>query len=275
MAGIGITNKIKEELKSKFKGKACPEALESSGLIAYAYLFKQLPFEWSFKRFNDQVIRFDNQPVKCFGIYQYDQSDPAEAKMSEQVHIFDYIDKDNFILELKTKDDDSRLILAKIKPQQTLLETIKQVEKRIENKKSTKLSFGEHLYIPILDFKITKDYNELCGKPLVCKNERYKEIAFAGATQISRFRLDETGAVIKSKGMAYLSENTNRSYLFNKPFLIILKKKKAKFPYLALWVANPELLVKAAARKISQPTFYGVFGEGIGRRHRSQPLKYK
>jgi hypothetical protein len=36
-----------------------------------------------------------------------------------------------------------------------------------------------------------------------------------------------------------------REFVFDKPFLLCLKEKEAKYPYLAIWVDNSELLVKA------------------------------
>jgi hypothetical protein len=45
-----------------------------------------------------------------------------------------------------------------------------------------------------------------------------------------------------------------RNIIFNKPFLIMLKRHEAKSPYFALWVANAEILVSRSREKKPTPT---------------------
>ena len=66
---------------------------------------------------------------------------------------------------------------------------------------------------------------------------------FAG--QSIRFRLDERGAVLKSEA-ASAGGDGYRQMVFNKPFLILLKRRDAGKPYFALWVGDPELLVRVS-----------------------------
>lgn len=39
-------------------------------------------------------------------------------------------------------------------------------------------------------------------------------------------------------------EQPPKKLIFDRPFLLYLKEKDGKYPYFALWVDNPELLVK-------------------------------
>jgi hypothetical protein len=48
--------------------------------------------------------------------------------------------------------------------------------------------------------------------------------------------------VLKSEAID-VSGLTERNLVFDKPFLILLKRREAKRPYFALWVGNAELLV--------------------------------
>jgi hypothetical protein len=70
--------------------------------------------------------------------------------------------------------------------------------------------------------------------------------------QDTRFKLDEKGAVLKSRAffMAMKAEapapgNAKpRMFIFDKPFLIYMKQKIGKYPYFVLWINNPELMLK-------------------------------
>jgi serine protease inhibitor len=71
------------------------------------------------------------------------------------------------------------------------------------------------------------------------------------ALQNIRFQMDEKGVRLQSE--AHMSFGCSAPYnprpkhemIFDKPFLIMMMRKDATLPYFALWVANPELLVKA------------------------------
>ncbi len=63
------------------------------------------------------------------------------------------------------------------------------------------------------------------------------------------FRLTERGAELK--GFATISETLAAVFpaakpldlIFNKPFLVLLKRESSPRPYFAMWVGNPTLLV--------------------------------
>ncbi len=249
MAGLaseGIYQKIHKELKEKFKGQASPDLLTATpnmAWVAYAYLFKELPFRWAFTRFHENLT-FDGCRVDSFGIYQLLDSQRAGVRMASQVAILDYKNNDDLIIELKTRAEDDRLILAKIPPETTLAETISMVEKRVQNARSDKMRQLEDLYVPVLNFDVLRVYSELCGHPIRTTDKRIDGTSVYVAAQTVRFRLDERGAVLKSQGI-FASGLAERNLVFDKPFLILLKRREAKRPYFALWVANAELLVPA------------------------------
>ncbi|QEE50097.1 hypothetical protein FUA48_11055 [Flavobacterium alkalisoli] len=65
------------------------------------------------------------------------------------------------------------------------------------------------------------------------------------------FQLDENGAIIESEAEVAVTEEMEpgekivpKKMLINKPFLLLLKRRDSKNPYLAVWVQNTELLVK-------------------------------
>jgi hypothetical protein len=251
MAGKGDTciDEIRYELKRKFEGQASPELLEKHtqiyrNWITYAYLFKHLPFENVFIRYYNK-LDFQGKLVDYFGVPGYRGTERLE-KVAEQVIVLDYKNDDDFIIELKTTSKDDRLILAKISPKETLEETVKSVEYRIKKVKPSKTLQYETVRIPVFDFDILRKYNELLGDTIKVKDKFIDGTTIDVAAQSIRFRLDETGALLKSGAAIVTSDGTipkRRNFIFDKPFLILLKQKEAKNPYFALWVGNSELLV--------------------------------
>jgi hypothetical protein len=60
------------------------------------------------------------------------------------------------------------------------------------------------------------------------------------------FRLDRSGATIESSSIlvAAKSAEPRSSFIFNRPFLIVMKKRGAQNPFFVMWVDNAELLCK-------------------------------
>ncbi len=248
MAGLvedGIEKRIRQELDRKFHGQADPELLDSTpaeGWIMYAYLFRDLPFRWAFDRFHGG-LRFAGQRVDCFGIGQFlGAVEPNEAKMATQVVVLDYRNNDDLVVELKTRVEGERLILAKLQPAASLAATIRLVETRIAEGAPTGIQEMEDLFVPVLDFELLQNFDELCGRQLRAENGKLDGKTIGSACQDIRFRLDERGAVLKSEGVAAAGE-TERTLVFDQPFLVMLKRQGAENPYFAMWVDNAELMI--------------------------------
>ncbi len=251
-----IVGKIRSELGLKFRGRAEPDLLDRiapslppDGWLAYAYLFRELPFEYPLKRL-DEPLAFGSTEVATFGLKKA-TSRMDDIHKAEQVVVLDYKDADDFVLELKPQDKTERIILAKIAPAETLEKTIEAVRSRAvlgdaKEYKST-LGMGETLIVPMLNFDVWKSYNELCGKEITTPGP-LQGGPFILALQDIRFRLDERGAILKSEGAMAAkcgAPDQPRQFIFNKPFLILLERRGAERPYFALWVDNAELLVPA------------------------------
>jgi hypothetical protein len=237
-----VRQKIRRELDRKFAGAASPELLSKLNAVppgtpvAYAYLFKHLPFEWAFDRFGDRLT-FNGRKVESFGIWQFLTIQENEVKVASQVLVYDHKSSDDFVLELKTRSKSDRLILAKIPPARTLGETIAAVQDRIRQGKSGAMKEDSDLIIPVIDFDVLRDYVELRGSGA----------NLALAEQQIRFKLDEKGAVLKSEAVMALGL-TDWNLVFNKPFLVMIQRTDSQQPYFALWVDNAELLVPFVKR---------------------------
>ena len=123
---------------------------------------------------------------------------------------------------------------------------IKAVQVRVENGKKAYMDEVETVQIPRLNFDIEHYFTQLGGKKFT--NKGFEKYGIGYAVQTVRFKLDEKGAIVKSE--AKIATPCERGpeelkrLIFDKPFLICLKEKKGKYPYFAVWVDNPELLVK-------------------------------
>lgn len=247
MSGFGkddIVSKINKALKQKFKDNApvVEEDLNSDDILAYAYLYKNIEFKDVFEKIKEPIV-FNGEKVQSFGI---NKSQPKARKLEEQVQVVDYKDKDDFIIKLKSKSDKDEIILAKITPEKDLVSTIKKIDRRIEASDNADLTNYTSLKIPKFNFDITKSYDELVSKYLM--NKGFEDYFIRKAMQNIKFKLDEKGAVLKSEAKIVGEKSAAivepRAFIFDKPFMIILKEKEANMPYFSMWVDNTEIMVK-------------------------------
>ncbi|HBO45804.1 MAG TPA: hypothetical protein DD670_18155 [Planctomycetaceae bacterium] len=251
-----VHEKIKRQLEDTFDGSATPRYLPPSGLtprpqdiVAYAYLFKNLAFETPFERIEQPLI-FNEREVPCFGVgHEYK---PGRHARLDQVVLLDYKHGDDFIIELKTKSEKDRLILAKILPERTLGETIRSIEDRIVNAEPIRPSEGDVVKVPRLNFDVTRRYHELEGHRLAVTNQDVADdLIILSAVQNIRFQTDEKGVRLRSESHISIGCSAKTRLpaaehvmIFDRPFLVLLQRANADVPYFALWVENPELLVK-------------------------------
>lgn len=249
----GILDKVKKALHDRFGGLASPrlvpkpEGLAPTDIVAYAYLFKNLRFAIPYE--NSHRIRFTGKPVRAFGIEEHGRK---TARMGRQVVIHDYVASNDFVIELRTRSRGDRLVLAKVKPAETLHETVRAVLERVGVGRPEKMVKRDILKIPKLNFNVTRRYDELIDLDLT--NPKGMGYFIRDALQNLRFRLDEKGAVLKSearlivKKCEKLGPGPKHVMVFAGPFLILMLREGRSTPYFALWVATPELLVPCDER---------------------------
>lgn len=251
----GIVGKIRQELEHKFQGQASPDLLNTierevttngmqGACLAYAYLFRNLTFEYRFERLK-KPLAFGSTKVASFGLTS---DTPDWPRLAEQVSVLDYRSDDDFILALRPNEKGERILLAKIVPAETIEKTISSILKRVTGSSAkdepSGLSRNEPLMLPILDFEVLREYVELEGKHITTPGPLQGMPIFR-ALQSIRFRLDARGAVLESEAAetaAFAGTPNPRQFIFDKPFLILLERTDAAQPYFALWVDNAELL---------------------------------
>lgn len=242
----GIDIKITNELKRKF-GKTI-DLLEytddPSNIICYSYFDKKIKFKTKFESF-EQLFPFfsGGKPydVKCFGIWTVGTSLHHKG-IRELVKVYDRDMKD-FIISVSNPDENDEIIIAAITPSQTLSKTIEKTIARIKKSEPTPLVENDRLVIPLVTIIANKKYSELYGVHLA--NKGFESYFFAEAMQDINFELNESGAFADSEAKIILKKGPGpRTMMINRPFLLMMMEKTADAPYLAAWIANPELLVQ-------------------------------
>jgi hypothetical protein len=248
-----VEDEIRAALEKTFHGAASPELIPPrpahfgpDDFVAYAYLYKNLSFPQPFE--DNPPIDFGKSQVKAFGFMT--NLNRLPDGMIEQVAIYDYKSRDNFIIKLKTKSPDDELILAKINPVSTLQATLDNVLRRMAKNTPMTPVTGDTLAVPKFNFDLRGDFPALEGLILEPSPIAHvKKLKMESVRQLVRFQLNEKGAILKSEAeitmratMVFVRPEPH-VMVFDKPFLILMKRTNSEHPYFALWVGNASLLV--------------------------------
>lgn len=221
---------------------------------AKAEFNKSLPFELKLQSFKNKLT-FDRQKVASFGVYGNENNEQLKI-----VQIVYYKNDNNFIIKLLPKEKEHEIILFKtVQKFRTIAEMRSEIEKLTEigknekknQKTSWKYKFNEEdiLVIPNFNFNIETNYSTLEGNNFSFEKQNY---LITRAWQRTAFILDESGAEVASEAEIEVTLGLEEEYekpkpkkmVFDKPFLILLKRTDAKNPYFGLWTTNTELMTK-------------------------------
>jgi hypothetical protein len=251
-----VEDEIRAALEKTFQGAASPELIPPKppdpapdDFVAYAYLYKDLAFAHPFA--DNDAMAFGAAQVKNFGFGKDPRLLPDGVM--DQVSIYDYKSPDDFIIKVKPKAEGDELILAKLEPGVTLQATIDSVLQRIAANKPDPIGPNPQLAIPKLNFDLRGDFPQLEGLILQPSlSAHVKRLKTTEVKQLVRFQLNEKGAILKSeavmvfKTLAMPGPQVKRHIMiFDKPFLILMKRANSAHPYFALWVGDASLLVPA------------------------------
>jgi len=249
-----LLQRINSELSRKFGSNAPPkvdEAINPSGssIFSYCYLCKDLVFRGKFSKEEVPLFFIVSNKKSLIQSFGFANCEPNKQKeVLKQVEILYHNSNDDFAIRLKTTSDNDELMLVKMDPKNTLNMTIEQVNNNIKAHYVSAIKKEERLMIPCLDYDIIHTFDKISSKYFL--NKKWSRWVISEAIQQIRFKLNESGALLKSEaritatiGMPMMPKE-ERKFIFDKPFLIMLRKKGSNLPYFAMWVGNAELLCK-------------------------------
>lgn len=213
--------------------------IEGNLISATAYFRKSLPFEIPFDKF-EIPLEFENTKVESFGFF----GDHYYSKLNY------YNNEDDFSLSLLPSDSEHEIILIMNKDISTNESNFISYYTYFLNQKKNNIEFNEEdkVEIPIIEFNLEKYFNEIIGSQFLSDNELYNIKDFY---QRNAFILNEKGAEVESEAVAavealeemeIIEKPEPKMLIFNKPFVVFLKRKDANNPYFGVYIANNELL---------------------------------
>ena len=222
-------------------------------IIAKAFLNKKLPFETKLQVL-DEPINFDRTNVSAFGMYYFDE---YAIKFTQILY---YKDDNNFILKLVPKDKQHEIILVKgLEKYHNLKDAINLTNKlvaqgkkeRADNKLLWKYQIvTEDIFaIPVIKFNIATNYKNIERQSFSTGDNKKHSVELA--YQRTGFIFNENGAVVESEVMVAVDSvgvepiiTHPKKMVFDKPFLIIIKRVDKRNPYFVMKVSNSELLTR-------------------------------
>jgi hypothetical protein len=234
-----------EELNSSkgFINALQPEEYETTieingdEITAKAIFKKSLPFKEPMTKFVDG-LKFDKSEVESFGFW----GNCRDAKLNY------FQNENNFSISLFPRNEDHEIILIMNHGRQNRYSNFSDFLKVIDLAKNQNVYFNDidKVQIPIIEFNLEHDFDQLIG----CQfRSDISDFQVAKVYQRNAFILDEKGAAVESEAEISVEEAEEvlvkpRIMIFNKPFVIFLKRKDSDNPYFGVYIANDELLKK-------------------------------
>jgi hypothetical protein len=221
-------------------------------LVAYAYLAARVKFRIPFFDTEDEVS-FGGVPVTAFGIAK--KHEYAYDKLREQIDVL-YVepyagDRDpedtEFVIDPCKHSAPYQIILAHIRPKETLTATLDDLDSKLarygDSDYEHEFTPRDELLVPNIAARIEHHFSELEGEDKALLNKGFEGYWMALASQVIEFRLDRSGAELRSEA-AFVCKPNKRYFYYSGPFLIVMRKRGAEQPFFVMWVDNAELLCK-------------------------------
>ncbi len=237
----GIINTIQKAFKNQFGIDWQPQKNDFD-LMGLAYLQKNITFQYPLDH-NVPDIKFKGLTrVESFGL----TGGLGGPKDKQIVKIHDYRNADNFILQIESNDSLDELYFAKIPPGKNLMETYNQVMGRISQQNCVESMHDyDKLIIPYLNFDVRNSFAQF--KEVVFTSSKHPVLISEELTQHIQFDLNQNGILLRSTTVLVdilgIADEQPRYYVFDEPFLIILKRKGQSNPYFLYWAENVEHMI--------------------------------
>lgn len=214
--------------------------------IAYAYLKAGVKFDPPYFDAR-QPLAFREAggglaAANAFGIREEDEY--AYYKLRARVEIvFSDVEMERqtvreMVIDPCRDSSPNQILLALVPRKETMAEMWDYVRKKLLPNGGG-LGPNDTLLIPNLRCNIAQDFESLSGHVLL--NPAFKGGTLDIVRQAIEFRLDRGGAELGSEAkLMYMPIPTH--YHFDRPFLVVMRKRGASHPYFLMWVENREVL---------------------------------
>ncbi len=256
---LGIIDRIKTDLAKKFPAKTPPAFPKADRLqsVVYAYLEANAKFKLPYFQSREGMQFVDRKgtmtKVSCFGLRSEDEGGNGELRKQPAVLHRNERGSDRlneYVIDLDRRSQPNQIVVAMLSPDLRLGEKIALVEEKLAAAEKAAivvqkpgdegaLDGNDILLVPDVVWSIAHRYKELEDRQM--KGGAVDGWRILVAQQDIQFRLDRSGAELKSE-VTLGSESRSARYVFDRPFLIYMKKRGAKAPFFVLWVDNAELL---------------------------------
>ncbi|AUX45322.1 uncharacterized protein SOCE26_068040 [Sorangium cellulosum] len=255
---------VESLLEQRFGGAGDARLLsrepEPDLLGAYAYMAKTWRFRCPFQRLHGWM-RFRGVDVDSFSLGDPFAPGDTYSRLARQVivHHHRFIPdeeygrepeahepSEEFVVELVTEDPADCLVVARATPRRTLAGTVAWAVSHLREDAAADprafLTREEKFEIPCIDFDRVRRYDELHGTRIA--NPGFEAQALGEVLERVRFRLDEGGATLVSEAEFRGLSLPPRTIVCNGPFLVMVLRRGAPRPFLAIWIETPDLLVR-------------------------------
>lgn len=230
--------------------------IKEEATTVFAYFQKNLALTDTLQVFKDSLT-FDNVKVKSFGVNR------SKYDLYEMFWLPYYQDDNNFILKIRPKDSAHEIILCKfgeskasfaaylqkIKEWTTLGDTLQKDYQKYWRFEVNRMM--DKVIMPKLLFNIETQYDKIIGNEfLVGKKlhhivEAYQRTAFIFNEQGAKVETEAVPKEEPKKEEAKSAEKPRpKNLVFDKPFLLLMKRTDNENPYFAMWINNAELMEK-------------------------------
>ena len=207
---------------------------------AKAYFRKSLPFEEPLTKF-EESLKFGKSKVESFGFWG--------SCSFARINYFN--NESDYSISLFPKNEEHEIILIMNQTVKNASSDFAKYLKVLARQKNQNVYFNDDdkVEIPIIEFNLEKTFGQFLGSKF---RSETTEFEVTEAYQRNAFILNENGAEVESEAEFATEEAAVEEFekpkpkmmIFDKPFVVFLKRKDADYPYFGVYIANDELLIK-------------------------------
>ena len=225
--------------------------------IAFAQMNAEVPFHYAYDA-NPRRLKFKGGDGREVSVRNFGFKPPSSAerkgRQKYQVSIL-YTPvayrggPAEFMLDLDRESAPSQVVVAVVMPKATLRQTIDYaLELEAKHDKGGGLNTlvtYEPLQVPELEFELTYSPPDLrLARFLASPLSEWSAASIDQVQERLYFKLDRFGAEVKATSSINVCGATHIEYIFDRPFLVLMRVRGEREPYFAMWVDNTELMRK-------------------------------